>query len=171
MKKSKQILPALFAALLIVSALAGCGKKNDDSATNGVGIYGAGYVGGAPVAATYHVGGPVQISNATGWVYGTLMNNGAGYSGGVPYTMSNSSGDQVTLYISAPVQPQTNGTGTTQASAGGVIYLSQSTMALVSQYCGQPAGVLLYATTVAGQNITNDVWLVGSNGSPCLQLK
>lgn len=164
MKKSK-LIPALFAALLVVSALSGCGKKNDDQANlgYGVGIY-PGYTGGGVVAQSFAVGGQLQISGATGWAYGMLQAGGGGAIGGQQYVRTNQSGDQVVLTVA--------GTGTVAAYA--TVFLSQSSVSFIQYYCGgsTPSGIEFSGTPLtAGSpgSIASSVTLYVS-GRPCVNL-
>jgi hypothetical protein len=170
MKKSKRTVPALFAVLLMISALTGCGKKNDAGVGGvGVGVY-PGYTAGGTVAASFQVGGSLQLSNATGWVYGSLNAGAGGGIGGVPYSRTNSSGDQVVLYLSAA--PTTGGVGYSTANGMATVYLSQSTMSYVNLYCGgNPRGISFPSgAALSGSSISGQVLLVAGNGQGCLYL-
>lgn len=173
MKKSK-LIPALFAALLVISALSGCGKGNDEATnTYGVGIGYPGYTGGGAVATQFTVGGALQVSNATGWIYGSLA-AGGGAVGGTPYMRTNQSGDQVILQLAGT--PQQGGVGYSSMNGSATVYLSQSTVSYVQYYCGgSPTGIAFPsgAALVGGApngTISGQVLLLGASGQACIYL-
>lgn len=154
----KQVKVALLMALA-ATILPACGKSKNAAQTNqGIGY--PGYTGGQTVASAFGASGALQISQATGWVYGNLTSTGGvSLPSGPTYSKTNVAGDQIVLTLAG------SGASVTGYAA---VYLTQASMSYFQMYCGSgPSMVSFNGTTlVAGNPGTMNIGIsvVSANG-------
>lgn len=160
MKITKQV--ALL-AVLAVSILPGCGKKNDkqDSVSTipGYQLPGGLLPGGQSPAATFSASGSLSASQYNGYIYGNLASNGSGtLPGGPTYQKSNIAGDQIVLTVAGQA-PSLTGYA--------IVYLTSATMNYLQvRGCGMPTLVSFNGTTlVPGNPGTMNIGISVGNGN------